>query len=346
MEKFKSDAIKVSSEIEYRPVYKLLENYFGNVPLDQIDQDMVDDYKELLMVLPYKLNQNLKKDEIDTLIDEGEYKELAPKTKNQYFDRSKQFFDWCNNRRPNPEILLGVINISEDEVERDKKGKLPFEEKHLLKIFNPEIYLRESSEFSAYYWVPLIILHTGARIAEICQLQLKDVKLVEGIWVFDLNRETADKRHKKTGKIGFNRILPVHQNLHDLGFIEYFEQLKKVKDRIRVFEELELNKKNKYTTQISKWFNREYLKEIGVRTPENIANSREKLTFHSFRHTLRTMLIPHAEERFIDKYLGHSQGSKTKQAYTHEMVKDMNEVLLPKIQFPFLDFVKLEKDWK
>jgi hypothetical protein len=45
------------------------------------------------------------------------------------------------------------------------------------------------------YWVPLIGLYSGARIEEICQLEVNDVRESSGVWIMDINRN-GDKRVK------------------------------------------------------------------------------------------------------------------------------------------------------
>jgi integrase len=37
------------------------------------------------------------------------------------------------------------------------------------------------------YWIPLIGLYSGMRLAEICQLHIEDIIRLDGSWCFDIN---------------------------------------------------------------------------------------------------------------------------------------------------------------
>jgi len=72
------------------------------------------------------------------------------------------------------------------------------------------------------YRIPLIGLTSGMRINEICQLFLDDLREVEGVLCFDINKK-KEKRLKTTSSA---RLIPVHPELVQLGLIEYANKLK------------------------------------------------------------------------------------------------------------------------
>ena len=66
------------------------------------------------------------------------------------------------------------------------------------------------------------------RLEEISQLSVDDVYFVDGIWVFDVNTKPSrdgrnDKQVKNKNAV---RIVPMHNKLIDLGFIEYVDSIK------------------------------------------------------------------------------------------------------------------------
>ena len=71
-------------------------------------------------------------------------------------------------------------------------------EQDLKRIFNLRKLKSESIDKNkpAYYWVPLLGLYTGARLNEICQLYVNDIKEIDKIWCIDINRKTNDKKLK------------------------------------------------------------------------------------------------------------------------------------------------------
>ena len=42
------------------------------------------------------------------------------------------------------------------------------------------------------YWTTLISAYSGARLNEICQLDVKDIQEFDGIWTINLNANSAD----------------------------------------------------------------------------------------------------------------------------------------------------------
>ena len=56
-----------------------------------------------------------------------------------------------------------------------------FDEQDLKNIFNLRKLKSESIDKnkSAYYWVPLLGLYTGARLNELCQLYVNDIKEID-----------------------------------------------------------------------------------------------------------------------------------------------------------------------
>ena len=53
---------------------------------------------------------------------------------------------------------------------------------------------------------------------EIQQLRFKDIRQVEGYWVFDINKADKGNRLKNRPSI---RLLPIHSQLIDLGFLNW-----------------------------------------------------------------------------------------------------------------------------
>ena len=88
----------------------------------------------------------------------------------------------------------------------------------------------------SYYWMPLLGLLTGARLNELAQLHLGDIRESEaspGNWVIDFNCEGADKvevdpadkaegddddtGRKKFKTVHSIRVLPMHPELVQIG---------------------------------------------------------------------------------------------------------------------------------
>jgi integrase len=72
---------------------------------------------------------------------------------------------------------------------------------------------------AAKRWVPLLCAFTGARIGELTQLRREDLRHEQGSWIA---RITPDAGSVKTKQY---RDVPLHPQLIELGFSDYFEGL-------------------------------------------------------------------------------------------------------------------------
>ena len=90
--------------------------------------------------------------------------------------------------------------------------------------------------------------------------------------------EEENRPDKPLKNLASRRIIPIHDILIDLGFIEFVELLqKKDSDRDRIFQELPYVA-GSYNKNVGRFFNQRYLPKLEIKT--------EKKTFHSLRHTV------------------------------------------------------------
>jgi integrase len=119
---------------------------------------------------------------------------------------------------------------------------------------------------------------TGARLRELCQLNVADVREDHGVWYLRLttisDEDEADAKSLKTE--GSKRDIPIHSELVRLGFIAFIRAQQERKGLL--FQ-------NRYPSpdilarEYSKQF-RSYKTDIGITTPG--------VKFHSFRHGFKT----------------------------------------------------------
>jgi hypothetical protein len=203
------------------------------------------------------------------------------------------------------------VNAAEDVKPSDPttndEKRLPFDSADLKLIFESPLYTGNAGKRKrstpgdqvirdAMFWLPLMALYTGARLDELGQLLLTDVKHETGIHYLHLNTLDEGKR-LKTGSS--RRRVPLHPELVRCGFLRYVEALRR-KGARQVFPELHADKNGRWTSAVSKAINR-YLDRIGITDPLKVV--------HSFRHSLkdacRDAEIP---EPIHDAITGHSGG--------------------------------------
>ncbi len=151
-----------------------------------------------------------------------------------------------------------------------------------------------------YYFVPILAVMMGARLEEICQMRVTDIKKVNGIWVYRIREEGRYNEEETRVKNPYSeRDIPLHPELIDtLRFVQYVNHIKKLGHE-RVFWELP-KRGNVYHRNVGKFFNEKYLVKIGIK--------KRGKSFHSFRHSVETHLTnANVNGRYIDFLQGHSQ---------------------------------------
>jgi integrase len=181
--------------------------------------------------------------------------------------------------RSNP---FNGLKIETKQRARDERD--PFSTEDLKRIFNAPIYVGCHSKQrwkvpgtevlldTGQYWVPLISLFSGARLGEIVQLRLVDVKEEYGVTYFWLDDEEEDQRLKNENS---RRSIPVHPELIRLGFGDLLKR-RRASGATRLFPDLKIGKDGYYSSPLSKYFGR-FLVSVGAKT--------KKTAFHSFRHS-------------------------------------------------------------
>jgi integrase len=149
-----------------------------------------------------------------------------------------------------------------------------------------------------HYWLPLLGLFTGARIGEITQLHLDDVRCDDGVWFLDINKNSNDKSLKNSWSI---RRVPLHPDLLNLGFTKWTESLKSG-GYVRLFPELSWNETNRYAKEPIRAMSR-FLEKAGM--PRDGTK-----VFHSFRHGMNNQLQKRSAMPDImrKRLMGHEPG--------------------------------------
>jgi integrase len=78
----------------------------------------------------------------------------------------------------------------------------------------------------AWYWIPLLLYYTGARLEEIAQLAATDVRNAgDVVYLNILNADDEDDNGRGVKTDGSRRDVPLHPDLIALGFVEYVESV-------------------------------------------------------------------------------------------------------------------------
>lgn len=110
-----------------------------------------------------------------------------------------------------------------------------FSKDELESIFSLPIFTAgerpKGGKGEASYWIPLILLTTGARPEEVAQLLMSDIWQEDGSWFMRYTDEgvhpiKGQQSLKTDGQLSGRRVLPVPKRLLDLKLPKYLEKLK------------------------------------------------------------------------------------------------------------------------
>jgi len=330
--------------------------------MDELTEDDVTEYKafrkKLIKDTPIK---DKSFDEIkENICHCGKCAVTGKGTLNDAFVSVGTFFGWCHevggHKYPiNPNVKKWM-NKRDKLTKKDKKHKKAFSDEQLKLLFNNIAYIKDAKfpisettgkivrewrfgkfSSSAMYWVQLISLFSGARQKEILQLERHDIYQDEesGIWImyfrYDDIETDDENKHGKTESS--DRIVPIHNQLKQLGFIQYVETIKKGS----IFPDEPRDTESKIFKEYQdhyQWWRR----KLGVKARKGV---REKVDFHIFRGTVRTKLaLKNVDSRLIDKILGHSGGDESAgdKAYTFTNFIELKYKVLNKLKYEAIDF--------
>ncbi|MDO3517755.1 site-specific integrase [Ralstonia pseudosolanacearum] len=288
IEQFRNDpqraGLSAKNGMGYETGFKLLQEIVGvDFLLADVERDHARKVQEVLSHLPPNASKRFPKLTLVQAADYAKANALPPisaKTaENQLFNFSS-FFRWAV--REHIIDRTPADGLQPTQKKRSKaEGRQPFSEADLVNIFSADLYRRPHREVApgqlGRYWVPLLALYHGARMNELCQLEVADIGEADGVPFMRITEESeiGEEKHLKTRNA--QREVPIHPVLQQLGFMEYAAALKK-SGKPRLFPDLTKAATSYYSDNFSKWFSR-FRKQQGV--------SDRRVAFHSFRHGFR-----------------------------------------------------------
>lgn len=273
---------------------KLFVEVYGGKMIGELTPSDIQEYRKKLIYYPINVHrlrscvdipfeQIVFRSKNKTLLDNnGQPAErLSEGTVDGYMLAVKNFLDYCIRLYAvNPAVQTGF----DAKAGKAKKGvkRRAFNQEELKKIFGSDYY-RDANYNRAYqYWIPLIAAYTGARINEIAQLNIDDIKTdKEGIAYFNITGDDEEEDSKSIKNEESKRVVPVHQKLIDLGFLDFVKS-REGKEIQNLFD-IKKARADKYGKVPATWFNQKYLR--GYLKLDDPA-----IVFHSFRHRFVTSL--------------------------------------------------------
>ncbi|MEQ1403602.1 site-specific integrase [Neorhizobium sp. Rsf11] len=337
-----------------RDIGTFVQHVGATCPASRIDKKAVREWKALLMLYPVKATETKAFDgmKIAQIVEHNKTvgkPVLSTRTINRYLSSLAAFCNWL--------AAHGYIESNPTEgmfLAKDKRKKVfPFTSDQMNALFRSPLFTGcESDDAPRFwnkpgavrirdhrFWVPLIMLYSGARPAEIAQLSLADVRQEGNTWILDITEtgDDDDQDIKSLKTDGSRRAVPIHNELVRLGLLDYLANIRSA-GHSRVFPSATRNSRGQMISDFSRDFGR-YLEKIGLKKGRG-------LSLYSFRHGAFDALrrAGYLDEQF-NFIFGHVSGNRVTRGYgvlTQGMLDQRSE-LINAIAYPGLELEHLRE---
>lgn len=301
--------------VEYELAVDRFISLFGDLPAKDVTPDLGQAYANAIELLPSPLSAAERAQPFRDLVahllrhGRGDRAKLAPASVKKFTGGMSAIFAAAEKAfglAGNPFAKIKVTGQKNGKV-RVQQPRRPFTEEMMTKIFCSPMFTgckgaRIAQRAKAgdlilqdnIYWLFLLAAATGARIEELGQLLVADVRQEHGIWVLTLD-DLGEEQEVKTDSS--RRRVPLHPKLLALGFIDWAVKGRSAGDM--VFRGLTLNTVDKWTNGLSRQANN-YLDRIGISDPAYV--------FYSFRHRFKDECRDADIEKSVhDQFTGHAK---------------------------------------
>jgi integrase len=338
----------------YETCRKVAVSVIGeNTLIGDVSRTHIREFIDVLKLLPKNSAKRFPKlsprEAADVMRLESAPTLISSANANAYLTSLSTFMNWSVNEELLHRNPARGLRLPDETAKRDKRH--PFSADQLKSIFHAPLYrgcLNGERGYAipgperprnARFWVPLIALHSGMRLNEICQLDVSDIDFMDGINCIAVRSESlvgSDDKRLKTG--ASRRLIPIHRALLDLGFLAYVADQQRG-DQTKLFWEIEPGPKGARSVAFSKWFT-QFLRRSGA--------CRDRTCFHSFRHNFRDELrvarIDHDIAMVLGGWTGGSSGrNKVSENYGHgHRIKILSEAV-DRLEFADIDLSHLHR---
>jgi integrase len=263
---------KRTSSYGFDKSFSIWKELHGDTPVSEITIDMVDEYVDFIQKLPDRRF--------------GVYRKLSPR---QAIEKANQLGEKHRLEHGGIVRLTGLLSAAVgvlvprrlslnpfdgalNNIVSNARKKKPFSPEQLQKLFGEAPYVHPfPNDRGARWWLPVVLIYTGARREEIAQLSVRDIKKKQGIWYFNITDSLDDEEsidegeYEDIGKSIKNqsseRIVPIHDELIRLGFLDHVSAMKSY-GHDRIWPELKKNKNDLYGGTVGGGLN-DWMKKAG-----------------------------------------------------------------------------------
>lgn len=248
---------------------------------------------------------------LSKIIQDGRYEPINARTAKKFFELARSLIKYAHDQGYVKENAAAGLTFSTKGCASPRKRT--YSHRQIGQLLNGPTYTLTDPprwRLDDYrFWLPLLGLYSGARLSELCQLRLGDIREELGVWVFSIN-QSGTKQLKTADS---ERLVPLHKVVLEAGFLAFHQlRLKATANDLLapLFENLRVYGDLSPGHIASRWFlgsgqgKKGYLGLCGL--------GDDDLTFHGLRHTFINQFRRQKLDLLIGKALvGHADKSTT-----------------------------------
>jgi len=338
-----TETVGSTSVYELETKCRLFVRIVGNIDIKSVTRDTMLEFLKVLRHMPRNMSKQRKYDgkTIEEVIAMKPIDTLSDTTVSNYLVRVSSFFAWAYRAGYVSRNPADGIKFSKKKMLRPDELRKAYSSDDLQRLVESYVNLpaEEKAKFKRSpdrFWIPLIALYSGMRLNEICQLHVEDVlkDSETDIWYF--NVEVSEDGSKTIKTAAARRMIPVHEDLIKIGFIEYYKTIV-AGNKPRLWMGLTKSVRG-YHRNFVYWFLGHMSIKGFLRT---YVTTDEKLNFHSFRHTfINALKQKMADKLVLAEIAGHSSNSETFGRYGKPYELKAKMAVMKQLQYP-LDLERL-----
>lgn len=345
---------------EYKFTLRIFSEFFGEETIaESITNEQCHDFMEFLRSIPSNGTKKYgdvslhRMVELSGRIPEAQRACLSPSTQKKHFIRIQSMLSSGHKG-------LGLVqncplartSFTQMLPKVEKKEKNLLSDNDLNKIlsdqdFNKHAYKQGDGGVihAGRYWAVLLSMHQGNRVNEACQLLQTDVREHEGVHY--LNFGDADEAVQQSLKTAASkRLVPIHKNLIELGFLDFCKAQKLVNSSPYLFPDLARDPKTGlHSAPVVRLFARLSKKHV---SKEDRPNNGDK-TIHTLRHRVASMLrnenVPDEKRFFLQGWTTEGIKLNAGAGYGGRLdeLANLKEILDRCVVYPDFDYDLLDR---
>src|SRR5262249_54628774 len=214
----------------FRGISRFIELH-GDLDVAQINRGHVRAFREAAQLVPKHRPGKLR---TMTLRELAEWSRQHPGTArissatvNKWLTCLQAVLNWARENGTIPDDIMWADPVSNMRLTEAKSSRQPWEPDELSLLFRSPVFTKglrpAGGKGEAAFWLPLLALHSGARLSELAPLTVDDIKVdtASGVRFMTVIEDAAAGRSVKTDTSV--RAVPLHSELLRIGFVDFVE---------------------------------------------------------------------------------------------------------------------------